>query len=122
LGDHATALARAEQAVRLSPLGPDAYYHEHGLSQALYFLGRFDEAAAWGQLSEAHCGAHAPNLRCLIACLAAAGNLEEARAAGRKLLQVEPGFGLAKFRARTPLSGEARDRFVEHLRSAGLPD
>jgi class 3 adenylate cyclase/TolB-like protein len=122
LGDHATALARAEQAVRLSPLGPDAYYHEHGLSQALYFLGRFDEAAAWGQLSEAHCATHAPNLRCLIASLAAAGNLREARAAGLKLLQVEPGFGLAKFQARTPLSGDAKDRFVEHLRQAGLPD
>ena len=52
LGDHATSLARAEQAVRLSPLGPDAYYHEHGVSQALYF-GRFDEAAAWGRVTRA---------------------------------------------------------------------
>jgi adenylate cyclase len=34
VGDYATAVARAEHAVRLSPIGPDAFFHETVVSQA----------------------------------------------------------------------------------------
>ncbi len=120
-GDHATSLVRAEEAVRLSRLGPDAYFHEHVLSQALYLSGRYDEAITWGRKSAAHCGAQTSTLRSLAASLVAAGNLEEARHVARHLLQLEPGFKVASFDARTPLSGDGRRRFAERLLEAGLP-
>jgi len=129
MGDYTTALARAEQAVRLSPLGPDANFYEGVVGVAHYFGGRYDEAIAWGRLSAAHCGALTTNLRgwtsnltCLTASLVAAGNVDEARLVAQRLLQLEPAFRVATFRARAPWTGEARDRMAEHLRGAGLPD
>lgn len=121
IGDYAAALSHAEQAVRLSPLGPDAFLHEHVLSQAHYLGGRYDEAIAWARMSSAHCGAQTSNLRCLIASLVAAGSMEEARVAAQRLLQLEPRFRVESFRSRTPLQGEVRDLFAERLRAAGLP-
>ncbi len=67
LGDIATSVARAERAMRLSPIGADSFWLEHYLSQAYYLAGRFDDAIAWGQMSAAHAGANTSNLRCLIA-------------------------------------------------------
>jgi adenylate cyclase len=122
IGDFATALTRAEQAVRLSPLGPDAFLHEHVLSQAYYMNGLYDEAVAWGRMSNAHCGAQTSNLRCLIASLIATDAIEEARMLAQRLLQLDPSFRLSTFRARTPLQDEVRDRFAERLGAAGLPE
>jgi len=63
LGDIATAIARAERAVRLSPIGADSFWLEHYLSQAYYLGGRYDDAIAWGRMSAAHAGANTSNLR-----------------------------------------------------------
>ena len=122
LGDTASAVARAEQAVRLSPLGPDSFWLEHYLSQAYYLVGRYADAIAWGRISAAHAGANTSNLRCLIASLVAAGEMDEARKVARHLLQLVPSFRVATFRARTPLRGETLDLFTERLRLGGLPD
>ncbi len=122
LGDYATGVARAERAVRLSPLGADAFWLEHYLSQAYYLGGRYEDAVAWGQMSAAHAGANTSNLRCLIASLVAIDKLDEARKIAQHLLQLVPTFRLSTFRARTPLRGEVRDLFAERLGSAGLPD
>ena len=65
LGDAATALTRAERAVRLSPLGADAFWLEHYLSQAYYLGNRHDEAIAWARVSAARAAGNTSNLRCL---------------------------------------------------------
>jgi adenylate cyclase len=69
LGDSSTAVLRAEQAMRLSPIGPDAFWFEHFLSQAYYLDGRFEDAIAWARMSAAHAGLNTSNLRCLIVSL-----------------------------------------------------
>ncbi len=122
LGDYPEAVARAEKAVRLSPLGPDAFWFEHFLSQAYYLAGRYGDAVAWARMSDAHNSANAANLRCLITSLAAIGQSDEARQAAGRLLQLAPGFRLSAFRARTPLRGEVRDVFAERLGLAGLSE
>lgn len=122
LGDIATSIARAERAVRLSPLGADSFWLEHYLSQAYYLGGRYDDAIGWGRMSAAHAGANTSNLRCLIASLVAAGEVDEARKLAQHLLRLVPTFRLATFRARTPLPGDVRDLFSERLRRAGVPD
>jgi len=122
LGDVATAITRAEWAARLSPLGPDAFWLEHYLSQAYYMGGRFDDAIAWGRMSEAHAAANTSNLRCLIASLVAAGNMDEARKVAHRLLQFTPDYRVSIFVGRTPLRGEVRDLFANRLRLAGIPD
>jgi len=122
LGDIATAIARAERAVRLSPIGADSFWLEHYLSQAYYLGGRYDDAIAWGRMSAAHAGANTSNLRCLIASLVAAQEMDEARKIAHQLMRLVPTFRLATFRARTPLLGEVRDQFADRLRLAGVPD
>jgi len=121
LGDFATAVARAEKAVRLSPLGPDAFWFEHFVSQAYYLSGRYDDAVAWARMSDAHNRANTANLRCFIASLAALNQLDEARQVASRLLQLAPTFRLATFRSRTPLQGSVADIFAERLGSAGVP-
>ena len=122
LGDTVTAVTRAERAVRLSPVGVDAYWFEHFLSQAYYLDGRYDDAIGWGRMSAAHAGANTSNLRCLIASLVAVGDMEEARKIAQHLMQLVPTFTLTKFRARTPLHGEVLDLFVKRLGLSGVPD
>jgi TolB-like protein len=122
LGDVATAIARAERAIRLSPIGADSFWLEHYLSQAYYLGGRYDDAIAWGRMSAAHAGANTSNLRALIAALVAAGEIDEAHKMAQRLMELVPTFQLSTFRARTPLRGEVRDRFAERLRQAGVPD
>jgi len=122
LGDIATAIARAERAVRLSPLGPEASWLEHYLSQAYYLGGRFEDAIAWGRMSAARAGANASNLRSLIASLVAAGQMDEARKTAQHLLQFVPGYRVTTFRALTPLRGEVRDLFAHRLQLAGVPE
>lgn len=122
LGDIATAIARTERAMRLSPIGADSFWFEHYLAQSYYLGGRYDDAIAWGRVSAAHAGANTSNLRCLIASLVAAGEMDEARETARRLLQLAPTYGLAMFRARTPLRGDVCDLFTQRLRLAGVPE
>ena len=122
LGDYETAVSRAESGVRLSPLGPDAFWLEHYLSQAYYLSGRYEDAVGWGRMSAAHAGANTSNLRSLITSLVALAEMDDARAVAQRLLQLAPTFRLTTFRARTPLRGEVRDLFAERLKLAGVPE
>jgi adenylate cyclase len=122
LGDVAKAITRAEWATRLSPLGPDAFWLEHYLSQAYYMGGRYNDAIAWGRMSAAHAAANTSNLGCLIASLVAAGDLQDARKVAQRLLQFAPNYRVSLFLARTPLRGDMRDLFAERLRLGGIPD
>ena len=122
LGNYEAAIERGEKAVRLSPLGPDAFYLEHYLSQAYYLAKRYEEAIGWGRMSAAHSPANASNLRCLAAGLVAQGEVAEARDVAGRLLKLVPDFSLKGFAGRTPLRGEVRDLFIQRLKMAGLPD
>jgi adenylate cyclase len=122
MGMRTEAVVRAEQAVRLSPLGPDAYWHEGVLAQALYMNGRYADAAAWSRMSAAHNSAQTSTLRTLVSSLVAVGEMSEARKIAQRLLQLDPAFRVSVFERLTPLRGETRDSFVERLRLAGLPE
>lgn len=122
LGDAATAVTRVERALRLSPLGPEAYWHEHFLSLALYVSGRYEEAVAWGKLSAAHASANSSNLRTLAASLVANGNLDGAREVAAQLMRLVPNFNLHDFHRRTHFRGDFALAHLSRLRQAGLPE
>jgi adenylate cyclase len=122
MGDASTAVSCAQKAIRLSPIGPDlGCWYEHALSQAHYLAGNYSEAISWGRVAASH-GKQTSNLRCLIASLVAAGEMEEARAVGLRLLEALPDFRLTAFRAYTPLKDQTADLFVDRLHRAGIPD
>jgi tetratricopeptide (TPR) repeat protein len=122
VGEVTSAVARAERAVRLSPLGPEAHWHEYYLAQALYLSGRYDDAVAWGQLSTAHARSNVANLRTLIASLVAQGDVDGARETVGQLLQAAPDFNLRAFRRRTHLMGDAAVTYISRLKHAGVPE
>ena len=121
IGDTATAIIRAEKAVRLSPIGADAFWFEHCLAQSYYLSDRFEDAVSWGQMSHAHNGANTANLRCLIASLVATGRLEAARLIADQHRRIAPDFTLTVFLRRTPLPGAVGELFAQRLQQAGFP-
>ncbi|CAM3350730.1 hypothetical protein JHFBIEKO_5577 [Methylobacterium mesophilicum] len=122
IGETSRAIEYGEHAVRLSPLGIDAFWLEHYLSQAYYLAGRHEESIAWAHASAAKGANNASNLRCLIAGLVAAGRRAEAGMVARRLLELIPEYRVALFRSRTPLRGQVRELFANQLIEAGIPD
>ena len=61
------------------------------------------------------------NLRILAAAHVAKGELAEARAGAKALLDVQPRFLLSAYAERCPFKPSLRQRFIDHLREAGLP-
>jgi TolB-like protein len=122
IGNLAEAIEHAQRAVRLAPIGIDSYWFEHFLSIAYYFDKRYEDAVAWGRLSHSHARSNSSNLRVLAAALVGSGDLQNARAVIQQLLALDPLHSLARIRVRTPFLGKIQDRFLEHLRLAGLPE
>jgi class 3 adenylate cyclase/TolB-like protein len=121
-GDWRGAVAHAEQALRLSPLDPFAYFYESAIAQSLTIGGDHAAAVGWGRRALAGNPGFVSNLRTLIVACVGLGDLEAARAVAARLRGIDPGFNLTDYAARTPLSGELLDTFVARLRAAGLPD
>jgi adenylate cyclase len=121
-GDGQAAVTWAERGLQLAPIDPFTFFHDYVLGQAHYVAGDYEKAAAHCRSSGLSQPEHAAVWRTLAVSLVALGRLDEARAAARRVLAVDPGFRLAPFAARTPLGGWVRDSFVDALRTAGLPD
>jgi adenylate cyclase len=122
LGEHEKGVTRAERALRLCPIGFDSCRYQHYLAQAYFLARRYEEAVAWGSMSAVLAPANISNLICLTASLVALGDIETARARGRDMLQLAPGFRYSLWRVRTPLEPEDAIRVADSLRLAGLPE
>ncbi|MGY4160149.1 MULTISPECIES: adenylate/guanylate cyclase domain-containing protein [unclassified Bradyrhizobium] len=117
-----SAITRAEQGLRLSPADTQAYFYLMFLGQAHYISGNFDEAVVWARKTAALNGRLSANLRVLAAAYVANGRGAEARAVAKTLLEIQPRFQLSAYSERCPFKEGLRERFIDHLRQAGLPD
>ena len=126
IGRAAETEAHIHKAFRLSPHDTGAFWWMMFLGNAKSFLGADAEAAAWLRRSiDAQ-----PNLPWthfnLAAALAQLGQLDEAQAAARAGLALDPSFTLRRFRLNAPsddptfLAG--RERIYEGMRMAGVPE
>jgi adenylate cyclase len=122
IGDGATAVQRAEQGVRLSPLDARTFWHEGILANAHYINGNYEEAVAWARNAIGRNDSIRFTIRTLIASLAALGRADEAAQAARHLLRVQPDFRLGAYAKRCPFRDSILDKWIARLRSAGLPD
>jgi TolB-like protein len=118
------ALERFEKAMRLSPLDPFAFNTRMGMASALACSGSPEEAVAIARdITKKH-----PKVtwayRLLAAWAGMAGNMETARSAARKLLAANPDFTIRRYLAIPGFQDmpEYRDRLVQGLRDAGLPE
>jgi adenylate cyclase len=123
IGRGEQAVKHAENGLRLSPFDQSLFYYYVFLSLAHYASGAFDEAIKWGRMSASEKPIYTANLRIMAASLAALDRLEEAREIAQRLMQLEPGFTIARYeRSLLPFRDEAmRSAFAEQLRRAGLP-
>jgi adenylate cyclase len=123
MGDGAEARRRAEEAARLSPFDPQLFFTHTALGHAAYTQGDYNNAVLWARQAFAENPRYTANIRFLVASLAAAGSLEEARRIGQTLLQLEPGFRVRKFCDGYAYRDPARRANLErHLSLARLPE
>jgi len=117
------AIAKAERALRLSPLDKYRFYYVAVLALAHYTCGQYEEAVKWGHIGMSENAGFTPNLRYLTAALAASGKIAEARQLARLLLERQQKFTLKKYKSSgMPLRDlDLRRIHLEHLRRAELP-
>jgi TolB-like protein/Flp pilus assembly protein TadD len=121
-GDYDEALAVAEKAARLSPRDN---YSMWSLSRiaANFGAGRYEQTVEWARkMIEATPESPIP-WRYLASSLAHLGRREEASQAKDNLLRVMPNDNLRRVRAALPSANADRiNRFIDGLRSAGVPE
>jgi DNA-binding SARP family transcriptional activator/tetratricopeptide (TPR) repeat protein len=121
-GRHAEAIRRIERYRRLSPMDPHAFLFETGLMTPYLLEGEPARAIAIGEAVIAVQPRLTAAWKPYAAALGMLGRVEEAKAAGRRLLALEPGFTVAGFLATCPYVREQDLRtLAEELLRAGLP-
>jgi adenylate cyclase len=111
------AMERCQRAMRLNPNCPDFYFWMLGFSY--FHLGRYEEALA--ALERMTAPGYARRL--LVATYAHLDRLEEARSEAEEYMKVDPDFSITTW-AKTEhyTDPTERQRYVDGLRKAGLPD
>jgi tetratricopeptide (TPR) repeat protein len=117
-----------QEALRLSPRDTMAHYWLTFVGISKIYLGRYEEAVNWLRRSVQANRNNPLTHTSLAAALAIQGRLEEARAAASEVLALNPKFtidGFGHFFAffyDLPINNAGRERIVEGLRTAGLPE
>lgn len=121
-GDAERAIDWGERAIRISPFDRLLYMPNHAIAVGNFLLGRYDKAAeAARQAIHSKPEFSIPHV-ILAAALAAAGHLDEARAAASRALALQPGFSTRGFCSAIAMPPSLATPFSEALRAAGLPD
>jgi adenylate cyclase len=121
-GDYVTAAEHADRAIRLSPF--DSYSFAFSLARGIsHSLRRqVSEAVVWLRKAAQQNPRHSPTFMYLGSALAYAGQMEEARAAIRHLLKLNPASSV-RWRRQHRFTPEDDDEYMlEGARSAGLPE
>jgi len=123
LGEGADAEAAGERALRLSPIDPLKYFFDSLAATAALANASWDRSIALSQRSLKANRSHASTWRTLAIALVMLNRMDEARAAVQRLLAIEPGLTLGRFRERFPgRDGPLAEPFADALKAAGVPD
>jgi adenylate cyclase len=122
-GAHREAVESAERAMRLSPndllVGRQA---SHTMAFAEFAAAHYPECVTWARKTiERHPG-HLPPYSALIAAAALQGDALAAAEAMTDLLRLRPDFSLTWASQNLPLTGAIRERLLDGLRKAGMPE
>src|SRR5215467_11281131 len=121
-GDYTTAAEHADRAMRLSPF--DWYSFLFSLARGLCHLFRRQllEAVAWLSKAAQQNPRNAGTFLFLGSALAHAGQIEEARAAIRRLLELHPTSTVSWHRQRRRFREDDFEYLLEGACLAGLPE
>ena len=121
LGEHERALLRLERYKRLSPLRPHAFFFDAARSIPLLLLHRHEEAVEVGRQAIALQPAMSYPYKLALSALGHLRATEEAEELRARLMEVEPGFTLARAIQRSPLARpEDRAHYEKGLQLAGM--
>ena len=121
LGEPEFAIEHLARAMRLSPLDPGFHLMQSATAFAHFFAGRYDDASLWAERAlrrQPELGA----LGVLAASCALAGNLDKAHRAIAQILKIDPRRRLSTLGERTVFRPDLLAKFVEALRTAGMPE
>ena len=108
--------------MRLSPVDPAKFYYAAALGAAHFVGERYAEAVDWERRALRDRPTYLVAHRLLAASLIHLGCPEEAREAVASLLAVAPGYTLAAAAAHSAFRDRTRERYLDGLRRAGLPE
>ena len=123
LGDPDTGIKHLMRALRLSPLDPLMPRRLNMIGFAHFIAGRYDEALSWGTRALRDQPDFLAALRLVAASSACIEQMDQARAAMARHLQLDPAMNLSKLRQYNPTRKPADfARFAGALRKAGMPE
>jgi TolB-like protein len=123
LGEPEVAIDYLQRAMRLSPVDSLMFVMQAAMTMAHFIAGRDDEALAWSEKSVQRNPFFAAATWPAAAGAANLGRSEDAAKYVARLRQIEPGVAIATIKERLLLRrSQDRERLVEGLRKAGLPE
>jgi adenylate cyclase len=125
LNQPAPAIEAVQRAMRLSPFDPLAYFFASILALAHMSAGGYAEAIEWADRAYSAQPRYVIAIRIKLACLGHLGRTEEARDLLGRVLAVQPGLTIARWKASynvTLFAPEFLVRYTDGLRMAGLSE
>lgn len=122
VGDAPSGIARAERAMRLSPLDQHAFFNICLLAQNHYLNGTFDEAIRWSRKAVNLNPRFGNAARVLAASQVAVGRIAEARHVALHHKQILPSFRVSDYARRCPFKQPQASIYVERLKAAGIQE
>jgi adenylate cyclase len=120
-GKRKEAIPLFEEALRLNPKPPTVYLRHYGV--ALRDSGLYKEANAQAERAIKNEPDDLIAWALLVSSLSLSGREEEARAAAKEVMRINPKFSVARIQKITPHKDRAvAKRFGDSMRKAGLPD
>jgi tetratricopeptide (TPR) repeat protein len=124
LGDPEVGIEHEQRAMRLSPHDPHIHLYYNFTAMACFYAGRHDEAVDWAESAVRERPHSRANLRTYAASLAATGRVEDAQRIIERLCKLAPSLRLSNMEDVLPpfRRSEYRAKYIEALRTAGLPE
>lgn len=123
LGHGEDAQTSSERALRLSPIDPLKYFFDSLAATAALANADWERSVAMSYRSLKANRAHASTWRTLAIGLVRLNRMDEARNAVQRLLAIEPGLTVERFKERFPgRDGPLAEPFAEALKAAGVPN
>ena len=116
------ATEHALKGLRLSPFDPLNYHPYWALACACLFTGRSAEAVTYCTLAIQSNPHFSPLYVFLVASYAGLDNLDAARAAGRRLMEIAPDFTISGFVRNDLFRPHVIQVIAAALQKAGLPE
>jgi tetratricopeptide (TPR) repeat protein len=123
LGNHDAAIEQFSAAIRLSPTDPHLFLPQTGMAYAHFFAGRYEESLSWATRAIQRQPNFPGAQRTLMASLAMAGRIAEARRACNVALQTDSTLRISGIQTRAGFRRrEDIEKLAQAYRIAGVPE